>query len=57
MPGLWWCSLMRVCSQVASGGRAAAGSLEKLGYAPVPDGLDLIEAGDQITHQVLPTLP
>lgn len=57
MPGLWRYWLMRVCSQVASGGRAAAGLLEKLGYAPVPEGLDLIEAGDQITHQVPPISP
>ena len=39
--------------QVAGGGREAGGQLEKLGYAPVPEGLDLIETGEQITHQVL----
>ena len=39
--------------QVAGGGREAGGQLEKLGYAPVPEGLDLIEFGEQITHQVL----
>ena len=41
-------------AQVAKGGREAKGSLESLGYVPVPEGLDLIEPGDQITHQVLP---
>lgn len=53
-----------MCWQVAKGGREAGGSLEKLGYVPVPEGLDLIEPGEQITHQVLqassltvPTLP
>ena len=40
-------------SQVAGGGREAGGQLEKLGYAPVPEGLDLIETGEQITHQAL----
>ncbi len=44
---------MLVLIQVAGGGREAGGQLEKLGYAPVPEGLDLIEAGEQITHQVL----
>ena len=47
---------MLVLIQVAGGGREAGGQLEKLGYAPVPEGLDLIEAGEQITHQVLHTL-
>lgn len=37
---------------MAGGGREAGGQLEKLGYAPVPEGLDLIETGEQITHQV-----
>ena len=41
-------------AQVAKGGREAKGSLESLGYVPVPEGLDLIEPGDQITHQVVP---
>ena len=41
-------------TQVAKGGREAKGSLESLGYVPVPVGLDLIEPGDQITHQVPP---
>ena len=40
------------CSQVARGGRAKGGKLELLGYEAVPQGLDLVEAGDQITHLV-----
>ncbi len=46
------CIYHAVCCQVAKGGREAGGQLEKLGYAPVPAGLDLIEVGDQVTHQV-----
>ena len=40
------------CAQVARGGRAKGGKLELLGYEAIPEGLDLVEAGDQITHLV-----
>jgi pre-mRNA-splicing factor CWC22 len=38
--------------QIARGGKAAKAQLEKLGYEAVPETLNLIETGDQITHQV-----
>ena len=39
-------------AQVARGGRAKGGKLELLGFEAIPAGLDLVEAGDQITHLV-----